>query len=82
MTMMGSQILVEGLIEAGVEFIFGYPGGAVIPLFDSLMDYEPDEIKLILTRSASASQQMHRHPDQPANPLRHQAQFPGFLPHL
>ncbi|NOZ22734.1 MAG: biosynthetic-type acetolactate synthase large subunit [Planctomycetes bacterium] len=50
MTMTGSQILVEALIEAGVEIIFGFPGGAVIPLFDALMDYEPDKIKLILTR--------------------------------
>ncbi|MEW6355620.1 MAG: biosynthetic-type acetolactate synthase large subunit [Planctomycetota bacterium] len=50
MTMTGSQILVETLIDTGVQFIFGYPGGAVIPLFDALMDYEPDKIKLILTR--------------------------------
>jgi len=48
--MTGSQILVEALIDVGVEIIFGYPGGAVIPLFDALMDYEPDKIKLMLTR--------------------------------
>ena len=34
----GAQILVDSLQEQGVEFIFGIPGGAVIPLFDCLYD--------------------------------------------
>ncbi|MCF7887273.1 MAG: hypothetical protein K9L69_03895, partial [Candidatus Omnitrophica bacterium] len=32
----GSQIVIESLKKEGVEVIFGYPGGSVIPLFDSL----------------------------------------------
>lgn len=43
----GSQILLDALIREGVEYIFGIPGGANLPLFDAL--YE-SPIKFILTR--------------------------------
>lgn len=43
----GAQILVESLKKEGVEVIFGYPGGQVLPLFDAL--YEAP-IKFILVR--------------------------------
>jgi acetolactate synthase-1/2/3 large subunit len=43
----GAQILVDALLEHGVEYIFGLPGGAVIKLFDVL--YEAP-LKVILTR--------------------------------
>jgi len=36
----GCRILLDGLKREGVKDIFGYPGGAVIPLFDTLMDYD------------------------------------------
>jgi len=45
--MKGSQILLESLKREGVEVIFGYPGGQVLPIFDSLYDFD---IKFILTR--------------------------------
>jgi len=45
--MNGAQILVESLLKEGVDAIFGYPGGSVIPIFDRLYD-EP--MKFILTR--------------------------------
>ena len=32
----GSQIIVESLKKEGVDIIFNYPGGAVLPLFDEL----------------------------------------------
>jgi len=32
----GASILVESLVQQGVEFIFGYPGGAVLPIYDEL----------------------------------------------
>ena len=32
----GSRLIVEALIKEGVDVLFGYPGGAVIPLFDEL----------------------------------------------
>jgi acetolactate synthase-1/2/3 large subunit len=34
----GAQIVVDTLIEQGVETVFGYPGGVVLPLFDKLYD--------------------------------------------
>lgn len=45
--MKGSQILLESLKREGVEVIFGYPGGQVLPIFDRLYD---SDIKFILTR--------------------------------
>ena len=32
----GAQILLDTLVAAGVDTIFGYPGGAVLPLYDAL----------------------------------------------
>jgi len=43
----GAEILRDVLIEAGVEIIFGYPGGAVIPVFDVLVE---SSIKMVLPR--------------------------------
>ncbi|MCK4520239.1 MAG: hypothetical protein KAT96_03670, partial [Candidatus Omnitrophica bacterium] len=36
--MKGAKIIIESLIREGVEVIFGYPGGSVIPFFDCLYD--------------------------------------------
>ncbi|MCP5385013.1 MAG: biosynthetic-type acetolactate synthase large subunit [Sphingomonadaceae bacterium] len=44
----GASILVEGLVEQGVEFVFGYPGGAVLPIYDELFDN--GDIRHILVR--------------------------------
>lgn len=43
----GSKILIDALLQQNVEMIFGYPGGAVLPLYDALYD---GEIPHILTR--------------------------------
>ncbi len=48
MKMSGAEILIESLKREGVEYIFGYPGGVVLGLFDLLHDDK--DIKLILTR--------------------------------
>jgi len=45
----GSQALMLSLLEEGVEQIFGYPGGSIMPVYDSLMDYE-QKIRHLLTR--------------------------------
>lgn len=50
--MTGAQILLECLRGEGVEVIFGYPGGAVLPIFDKLYDFP---IKFILTRHEQAA---------------------------
>lgn len=48
MLLSGSDILIRTLIEQGVDTVFGYPGGQVINIYDSLYKYE-SEIKHILT---------------------------------
>jgi len=45
----GSVALLEALITEGVETIFGYPGGAIMPIYDALYDYN-DKIEHILVR--------------------------------
>ncbi len=45
--MNGAQILIECLRREGVEVIFGYPGGQVLPIFDKLYD---SDVKFILPR--------------------------------
>ncbi len=45
--MIGAQVLIECLKREGVEAIFGYPGGQVLPIFDRIYD---SDIKFILTR--------------------------------
>lgn len=47
-TMTGAEIFVRCLIEENVEYVFGYPGGAVIGIYDALHDIS--HIKHILTR--------------------------------
>ncbi len=45
----GSQAVLEALIHEGVDTIFGYPGGAIMPIYDALYDYN-DKLKHILVR--------------------------------
>lgn len=45
----GAEALLRCLIEEGVDTIFGYPGGAIMPVYDKLLDYQ-DKIRHILTR--------------------------------
>ena len=45
----GSKALIEALIHEGVDTIFGYPGGAIMPTFDALYDYD-NKVNHILTR--------------------------------
>lgn len=47
--MTGAQAVVQSLIEEGTELMFGYPGGAIMPVYDALYDVE-DKITHILTR--------------------------------
>ena len=47
--MTGSQAVVQALIAEGVDLMFGYPGGAIMPVYDALYDVE-DELKHILAR--------------------------------
>ena len=44
----GAQIIAECLLEQGVDTVFGYPGGAVLNIYDALYEYK-DKIRHILT---------------------------------
>jgi acetolactate synthase-1/2/3 large subunit len=48
MKISGAEILIESLKREGVKYLFGYPGGVVLNIFDLL--YDDKDIKLILTR--------------------------------
>ncbi len=45
----GAEAILQCLIEEGVDSIFGYPGGAIMPVYDKLLDYE-GKLRHILTR--------------------------------
>lgn len=45
----GADIVVQSLIAEQAEIIFGYPGGAIMPVYDALYDYH-EQIKHVLTR--------------------------------
>jgi acetolactate synthase I/II/III large subunit len=52
--MQGAQILMECLRREGVEIVFGYPGGANLPLYDAVSRYK-DRIRHILVRHEQAA---------------------------
>jgi acetolactate synthase-1/2/3 large subunit len=45
----GGQALMESFLQEGVDLIFGYPGGAIMPIYDALYDYT-DRINHVLVR--------------------------------
>ncbi|GAB1360193.1 hypothetical protein MASR1M31_19920 [Porphyromonadaceae bacterium] len=49
MKIKGSEAFVQSLINEGTDTVFGYPGGAIMPVFDSLFDHK-DKINHILVR--------------------------------
>ena len=51
--LMGSEILIKGLQAEGVKYIWGYPGGAVLYIYDAL--YKQDSIQHVLVRHEQAA---------------------------
>ncbi|MGB3005024.1 MAG: biosynthetic-type acetolactate synthase large subunit, partial [Chitinophagaceae bacterium] len=49
MSVTGGQAVMEACLAEGVETIFGYPGGAIMPIYDALYDYK-DKLNHILVR--------------------------------
>ncbi|MDB4053888.1 acetolactate synthase 3 large subunit [Octadecabacter sp.] len=47
-TMTGAKMVVQALIDQGVDTVFGYPGGAVLPIYDAI--FQQNSIKHILVR--------------------------------
>ncbi len=54
-TLTGAQILWECLVREGVEVVFGYPGGAILPAYDAMLDYP---IRHILVRHEQGATHM------------------------
>ena len=54
-TLSGAHILWEALVREGVEVIFGYPGGAIMPAYDAMIDYP---IHHVLTRHEQGASHM------------------------
>jgi len=49
----GAQMVIKALVEQGVEVVFGYPGGAVLPIYDAL--FQQNSIRHILVRHEQAA---------------------------
>ncbi|HXF54122.1 MAG TPA: acetolactate synthase 3 large subunit [Hyphomicrobiaceae bacterium] len=47
-TMTGASMVIRALADQGVEYVFGYPGGAVLPIYDEL--FQQEKVKHILVR--------------------------------
>ena len=54
MEMNGAQAIIDALIEEGVDTIFGYPGGGIMPFYDQLY-FNQDKINHILVRHEQAA---------------------------
>ena len=52
-SLTGADIIIKALIEQGVEVVFGYPGGAVLPIYDAL--FQQNYIRHILVRHEQAA---------------------------
>lgn len=50
----GSRIILEAFLQEGVKTVFGYPGGAIIPIYDALYDYK-GQLEHILVRHEQAA---------------------------
>jgi len=48
-TITGAEAILRSLVEEGADTIFGYPGGAIMPVYDKLLDYQ-EKLQHILTR--------------------------------
>ncbi|RRH73832.1 acetolactate synthase 3 large subunit [Falsigemmobacter faecalis] len=55
-TMTGANMVVQALKDQGVEVIFGYPGGAVLPIYDAI--FQQNDIRHILVRHEQAAVHM------------------------
>lgn len=56
MARTGSQIVMEALVREGVETIFGYPGGVVLPLYDEMLQWP--QVKHVLVRHEQCAAHM------------------------
>ena len=52
MKLAGNDILIQSLINEGVEYIFGYPGGAALHIYDAI--FNQDKMQHCICKAASA----------------------------
>src|SRR5438046_8513448 len=51
--MTGAEMVIQALLDQGVEYVFGYPGGAVLPIYDAM--FQQEKLKHILVRHEQAA---------------------------
>jgi acetolactate synthase-1/2/3 large subunit len=54
--MTGAEMVLRALAEHGVKHVFGYPGGAVLPIYDEF--FQQDKVKHILVRHEQGATHM------------------------
>ena len=64
--MTGAEMVVQALRDNGVKHLFGYPGGAVLPIYDEL--FQQDDVRHILVRHEQGAAMRPR--ATPARPAR------------
>ena len=61
MELNGSQIVLECLLEQGVDTVFGYPGGAILNIYDALYHYQDNHhLHTLLYRAICHPRRYHR----------------------
>ena len=56
MKLTGAEIVWESLVQEGVDLVFGYPGGAILPTYDALSKYP--QVHHVLTRHEQGATHM------------------------
>ncbi len=54
--MTGAEMVIEALVDQGVKHIFGYPGGAALPIYDAM--FQQDKVQHILVRHEQGATHM------------------------
>ena len=54
--MNGSEIIIKALINEGVDTVFGYPGGAVLPIYDAI--FQQNQLRHVLVRQEGGAVHM------------------------
>ena len=49
MHISGAEAVIRCLLEEGVDLVYGYPGGAIMPIYDELFKFQ-DQLNHVLTR--------------------------------
>ena len=58
----GSLAVIDALLSEEVDIIFGYPGGAIMPIYDALFDFK-DKLNHILVRHEQGAKNEQRDPN-------------------